>query len=149
MKFIKNLLCLCAGLALAGCVTTTATNPRAEARALEGNWKPVQGELAGRPMTEEVLKTISLKLDEGKYEVWVGKHPDRGTYTIDSKSLPKSITVTGTEGPNHGRTFPAIYEIHGDTLRICYDLSGMQRPGKFATLAGTRLFLVTYQRAKE
>ena len=34
------------------------------------------------------------------------------------------MTITGTEGPNRGKTFPAIYELKDDTLRICDDLSG-------------------------
>ena len=59
------------------------------------------------------------------------------------------MTITGTEGPNHGKTFPAIYEIKGDTLRICYDLSGVKRPTEFKSVPGTRLYLVTYSRIKQ
>ena len=58
------------------------------------------------------------------------------------------MTITGTEGPNQGKTFPAIYELKGDTLRICYDLSGAKRPTEFKSIAGTRLYLVTYNRKK-
>jgi uncharacterized protein (TIGR03067 family) len=57
--------------------------------------------------------------------------------------------VIGTEGPNQGKTFPAIYELNGDTLRICYDLSGAKRPAEFKTIAGTKLYLVTYSRSKQ
>jgi uncharacterized protein (TIGR03067 family) len=128
---------------------TFAAEPLADTKAVQGSWKPVKAELAGKPMPEAVIKTISLKLDSGKYEVFVGEHPDRGTYTVDSSSKPKSMTVTGTEGPNQGKTFPAIYELNGDTLRICYDLSGAKRPTEFKTVVGTKLYLVTYQRKKE
>src|SRR5207249_7127217 len=107
-----------------------------DAKAVQGDWKPIKAELGGQPMAEAVLKIISLKLDNGKYEVFVGEEPDRGTYTIDSTSKPKSMTITGTEGPNRGKTFPAIYELDGDTLRICYDLSGAKRPTEFKSLAG-------------
>ena len=118
-------------------------------KAVQGNWKPVKAELSGQPMTDDILKTISLKLDHGKYEVFVGPNPDRGTYTIDPHTNPKSMTVAGTEGPNQGKTFPAIYELTGDTLRICYDLSGTKRPVEFKSVAGTKLYLVTYVRKKE
>ncbi|HXR07390.1 MAG TPA: TIGR03067 domain-containing protein, partial [Candidatus Acidoferrum sp.] len=74
---------------------------------------------------------------------------DRGTYTLDSTSTLKSLTITGTEGPNRGKTFPAVFELNGDTLRICYDLSGAKRPTEFKSVAGTQLFLVTYIRNKE
>jgi uncharacterized protein (TIGR03067 family) len=120
-----------------------------DAKAVQGNWKPVNAELGGQPMTDAVLKSISLKLDNGKYEVSVGAAPDSGTYTLDSTTNPKSITIIGTAGPNRGKTFPAIYELKGDALRICYDLSGAKRPTEFKSIAGTRLYLVTYNRKKE
>jgi uncharacterized protein (TIGR03067 family) len=100
-------------------------------------------------MAEAVLRSISLKLANSKYEVFVGDKPDKGTYTLDSTSKPKSMTITGTEGPNHGKIFPAIYELKGDTLLICYDLSGAKRPTEFKSVAGTKLYLVTYNRRKE
>jgi len=144
---MKHVLCLC--LTVAASMTAFAAAPADDAKGVQGNWKPVKAELAGQPMADAVLQSISLKLDNGKYEVFVGVNPDRGTYTVDASSKPKSMTVTGTEGPNQGKTFPAIYELKGDTLRICYDLSGAKRPTEFKSIAGTKLYLVTYQRKKE
>jgi uncharacterized protein (TIGR03067 family) len=126
-----------------------AANSSDDIKGIQGKWKPVTAVLAGRPMPDEVVKSISLKLEDGKYEVFVGEHPDRGTYTLDAQTQPKSITVVGTEGPNHGRTFPAIYELRGETLRICYDLSGAKRPTEFRSVADTKLYLVTYRRQIE
>ena len=144
---LEPILCLCLGL-LASMSALAADAPD-DVKAVQGSWKPAAAALAGQPMPEAVLKTISLKLDHGKYEVSVAGHPDKGTYTLDSTSQPKGMTITGTEGPNHGKTFPAIYEIKGDTLRICYDLSGAQRPTEFKSVVGTKLYLVTYDRQKE
>jgi len=137
------------GLALTAVLPLFAADSVNDTKAVQGSWKPVTAELGGEAMPEAVVKSISLKLDNGKYEVFVGDRPDRGTYTIDAASKPKSMTITGTEGPNHGKTFPAIYELKGDTLRICYDLSGAKRPTEFKSLAGTKLYLVTYNRKKE
>ena len=97
-------------------------------------------------MPGAILKSISLTLDHGQYDVSVGGAPDKGTYTLDATSDPKGMTVTGTAGPNAGKTYPAIYELKGDTLRICYDLSGAKRPAAFKSMAGTQLYLVTYTR---
>ena len=77
-----------------------------------------------------------------------GPSPDNGTITIDPAAKPKAMIVTGVTGPNAGKTFPAIYEFNGDTLRICYDLSGAKRPTEFSTTPGTKLYLVDYERAK-
>jgi uncharacterized protein (TIGR03067 family) len=136
-------LCLVLGVSLAA---FAADLP--DAKAIEGNWTPVNAELGGKPLADSILKTISLKLAGGKYEVTAGGHPDNGTYTLDAATKPKSMTVTGTDGPNNGKTFPCIYELKGDTLRICYDLSGAKRPTEFKSVAGAKLYLVTYHRKK-
>lgn len=136
-------------LTMAATTIAFAANSPDDAGAIQGNWIPVKGEFRGRPVADAVLKSISLKLDNGKYEVVAGSHPDRGVYTVDSGSKPKCLTITGTEGPNIGKTFPAIYELNDDTLRICYDLSGAKRPDEFKSIAGTQLYLVTYHRQKE
>ena len=140
---MKYLLCL--SFAVAASLTACAAAPP-DAQAIQGTWVPVKAELGGQPLTDAVLKTISLKLTAGKYEVLVGSRPDNGTYTLDPQTKPKRITVTGTDGPNNGKTFPSIYELSGHTLRICYDLSGAKRPTEFKTVAGTKLYLVTYHR---
>jgi len=130
-------------------LTACAPGDQADLNALQGNWKPVSAELAGQPMADTVLNSLSLRLYRGRYEAFVGSTPDRGAYSLDPTSRPRGMTVTGTDGPNKGKTFPCIYELQGDTLRICYDLSGTKRPTDFKTLAGTKLYLATYARKKE
>lgn len=119
---------------------------------LDGAWKPVRAELGGQPMPAAVLASITLNLQGESYEAVVvteqGRSPDKGTVVFDRASKPQGMTVTGVDGPNAGKTFPAIYELDGDTLRICYDLSGAKRPAEFKSPAGTKLYLVTYQRTK-
>jgi len=118
-------------------------------KALQGDWIPVKAELAGQAMPEAVLKTISLKLIKNEYEVLVAGKSDKGTWTIDPAAKPKSMKITGVKGPNEGKTFPAIYELGDNTLRVCYDLLGKKTPADFKTTAGTKLYLVTYKRKKE
>jgi uncharacterized protein (TIGR03067 family) len=134
---------IAAGLLAAAAFAADVPN---DAKGIQGTWVPTKGELGGKPVPETVLKAISLKLDDGNYLTTIPSEPDKGTYALDPTSKPKSITVKGTEGPNKGKTFPAIYELQGDTLRICYDLSGSKRPSEFKTTAGTSLYLVTYKR---
>src|SRR4051794_6491521 len=44
--------------------------------------------------------------------------------------------VQGTEGPNHRKTFPAIYELKGDTLRNCYDSIRRETSGRVQECRG-------------
>src|SRR5438132_1053052 len=91
LKSLKPILCLC--LALTVSPIAFAAGPPDDAKAIQGRWTPIRAELGGQPMPEAVLKTISLKLENGRYEVLVGNSPDKGTYTIDPASNPKAITV--------------------------------------------------------
>ena len=115
---------------------------------LQGTWLPAAAELGGKPFPEEVRKSMKLVIKDDKYTVTVGEKVDQGTVKLNPKAKPKAMDITGTDGPNKGKTFPAIYERDGDTLRICYDLSGKGYPTEFKTGEGTQLFLVTYQREK-
>jgi uncharacterized protein (TIGR03067 family) len=118
-------------------------------QTLQGEWIPIKAELAGQPMPEAVLKTISLKLSKNEYEALVAGKSDKGTWTVDSATKPKSMKIVGVKGPNKGKTFLAIYELSAETLRVCYDLSGKKFPTEFKTKAGTQLYLVSYMRKKK
>jgi len=146
---MKNILCAC--LAIAASLTAPAADKPDDARALQGTWIPVKADLAGRPMPDAVLKTITLKLNASEYEVSVTgePEPDKGTWELDPAAKPKGMKITGVKGPNAGKSFPAIYELEADTLRVCYDLSGAKRPTEFKTTPGTQLYLVIYNRKKK
>jgi uncharacterized protein (TIGR03067 family) len=116
--------------------------------ALEGTWLPETAELAGNKFPDEIRKSIKLVVKDGKYTVTVGKKVDQGTVKLNPTAKPKEMDITGTEGPNKGKTILCIYERDGDTLRVCYDLGGKNRPTEFKTGEGTQLFLVTYKREK-
>ena len=119
-----------------------------DARDIEGTWKPLSAELAGEKWPQKVLDTMKLTMKDGKYTVEVGGRNDEGTVTCDPARSPKAMDIKGTNGPNKGKTFLVIYELKGDDLRVCYDLSGKSRPTEFATKANTQLFLVTYRKEK-
>ena len=144
---MKTLLCLC--LVFCASLQAFGDEPSDETKALNGVWLPVTAELAGVPMPDAVLKTITLKMDNGKYEVSVAGELDKGVYRVNATVNPKTVTVTGMAGPNAGKIFPAIYDLQGETLRVCYDLSGAGRPKEFKTAAGTQYYLVTYHRKSD
>jgi uncharacterized protein (TIGR03067 family) len=116
-------------------------------KLMEGTWLAVEAELGGQKFPDEVRKTVRLTLSDGKYTVKVGEQIDKGTAKLEPTARPKAMDITGTDGPNKGKTFLAIYELTGDTLRVCYDLAGTKRPAGFKTVKDTQQFLVTYKRA--
>ena len=129
-------------------LSSVARSDDAKTATIEGTWLPSSAELAEKKFPDEVRKSIKLVVAGDKYTVTVGDKIDKGTVKLDPKAKPKALDITWTEGPNKGKTIRCIYERDGDTLRICYDLSGKGRPKAFETKAGTQLFLVTYKREK-
>ena len=117
--------------------------------ALKGTWLPVSAEMSGQKVPDEVLKLIQLTIDNEKYTVIDGKATDKGKIIYDSSGKLKTMDITGEDGPNKGKTFLAIYELSGDSLTICYDLEGKERPAEFKSKEKTKLFFVTYKRKKD
>jgi uncharacterized protein (TIGR03067 family) len=119
-----------------------------EPNPLEGTWIPAKAELAGKAFPEQVLKSMMLQMKGDAYTSTVGKALDRGTVKRNDAAMPKRLDIVGTVGPNKGKTILAIYERNGDTLRICYDLTGKAYPTEFKTSEGTQHFLVAWKRAQ-
>jgi uncharacterized protein (TIGR03067 family) len=144
---MKTVPCICIATIL---FTAAAWSQDAadERKLLQGTWLPKAAELSENPFDEATLKTMKLVVEGDKYTVTVGKSIDKGTTKIDPAAKPKAMDIIGTDGPNKGKTFLAIYELNGDTLRVCYDLTGKARPTEFKTKKGELLFLATYKRAK-
>jgi len=140
-------ICLAVGVSL----TALAAPEPDDAKTLQGIWIPVKAELGGQPMPDAILKTITLRLNQGEYEVSIAGEGelDKGTWTLDPAAKPKGMKITGVKGPNAGKVFPAICELKPDVLRVCYDLSGAKRPAEFKTSPGTQLYLVTYNRKRK
>ena len=128
------------------------TRPDDPAASLVGTWKAESAVMAGQTMPAEMIAAITLTMEPGDgelldYTLDLGGAEDRGTIALDAGADPMAMTITGTGGPNDGKMFPAIFEIDGDTLRICYDLSEQERPAEFESRPGTMQFLATYRRA--
>jgi uncharacterized protein (TIGR03067 family) len=144
MKTVPRIL-----LAIILFTATARSQDRADERKLlQGTWLPTAAEVSENPFGEATLKIMKLVVEGDKYAVTVGISVDLGTIRIDPAAKPKTMDIISTDGPNQGKTFLAIYELNGDTLRICYDLTGKVRPTEFKTRKGEPLFLATYKRAK-
>lgn len=106
------------------------------------------GEVSGQKLPDAVVKTFTLVLAGEKYTVKSGGPDDTGTVKLVPAEKPKERDVVGVEGPNKGKTFLAIYELEGDSLKVCFDLAGKKRPVEFKSAPGTKQFLATYMRKK-
>src|SRR5919106_5783973 len=110
---------------------------------LNGSWVPTEAWLSGVLLPRDVLAALTLRVESGRFALG----EDEGTIAVNRMVSPAAMDVVATRGPNRGRFVPAIFEHAGGMLRICYDLSGRERPREFKAPLGTRRFLATYRRA--
>ena len=139
-------ICITGLLLLVVLPYSASADQPADIAALEGTWVVQNAELSGQKFPQEVASTMSITMKEGHYITRVGNTLDKGTYEVDADDNPATIDIVGTEGPNKGKTLQGIYRLAGNSLLVCYDLTGKGRPEEFKSLAGTQYFLVNYKR---
>ena len=116
---------------------------------MEGTWKVEAAEAGGQKVESENLKEIVVKISGERYEVKAKDKVDAGTLKLDETQKPKTMDATDTEGLDAGKVVKAIYELSGDTLRVCYAIDGAERPTEFATKEGSQVLMLTYKREKK
>jgi uncharacterized protein (TIGR03067 family) len=135
---------------LAVCTLVFAPAARADdLKAMEGTWKVEAAEAGGKKLESDELKELVVKIAGDHYEVKTKDGTDAGTLKLDEKAKPKTMDATKTEGFDAGKVVKAVYELTGETLRVCYALDGGERPTELATKEGAPVLLLTYKREKK
>ena len=135
---------------IAVCTLLFSQTARADdLKDMTGTWKVEAAEAGGKKIESEDLKEIVVKITGDRYEVNVKDKLDAGTLKLDETQKPKTMDATDTEGLDAGKVVKAIYELSGDTLRVCYAMEGGDRPTEFATKEGSPLLMLTYKREKK
>lgn len=137
----------CVILAFAICVSSHAADEKTELKALAGRYEVVKVEVDGKDITES-FKTVTLAIDGDKYIAVVGQTTDKGTLGIDGTKSPKTMDITGTEGPNRGMTYPCIFEMKDDVFTVCYGLDFKTRPIEMSTTEKSNRMIIVYKRKK-
>jgi uncharacterized protein (TIGR03067 family) len=122
-----------------------------EMAKFQGNWKAVSILRNGEEgLPEEDLKKLLLTVEGDKRILKVDDNVvSRGTYKLDPTKKPKAIDITVAEGPLQGKTVVGIYEIDGDTQKICLALEGTERPKEFSSKADSGHLLQVFKREKK
>jgi uncharacterized protein (TIGR03067 family) len=119
-----------------------------ELEKFQGTWKWVSMVSDGMKLSEEVFKNSRLVIDGNKFTAKDPQETLHGTFVVSVKSKPKTIDVTFTEGPEKGKAFKGIYELEGDTYKVCIALPGKDRPTEFVSKPGSENVLEVLQRVK-
>jgi uncharacterized protein (TIGR03067 family) len=148
-KPLATFLPLCAVLFFAAAAPDDAT--KADLDRWQGDWTTKSFVLDGGPLPKEKQfpdRLMTIK-DDKFSEVRGGKVAVRGTIALDASKSPKHLDATFLEGGPKGETIRGIYEIDGDTLRVCIGTPETERPTKFESTKGSHLRLIDYERKRK
>jgi uncharacterized protein (TIGR03067 family) len=116
---------------------------------MEGTWKVESAQVGGKEIESSDLKDVVVTIKGAVYEVRFKDKQDAGTLKLDEAQKPKTMDATDTEGDDVGKVVKAIYELSGDTMRVCYASEGGERPTELVSREGAKWLLLTYKREKK
>jgi uncharacterized protein (TIGR03067 family) len=136
MKKLLGLMWLIALLSLVGAACADDKDKAAEEdKKFEGTWQVVTLEIGGNKAQNEAFESMTFTFTGKKYEQKNGDElVEAGTQDLDPAKTPKNMDVNVTDGETKGKKQLAIYEINGDTCKICFaQHDSKDRPTKFET----------------
>jgi uncharacterized protein (TIGR03067 family) len=146
---MKRRCLLVLGVAFILAADDAAEDVKKELARFEGTWKFVSLEMEKMKLSEEALKHFQLKLEGDKFTTIDENRKSHGTFKVDPAKKPKTIDMTMTDGPLKGKTMVGIYELEGDTYKVCVDMSGKTRPTELAIKPGSGFILEVLKREKK
>ncbi len=121
-----------------------------ELKKFQGVWTFESVEAGGKKQPADDLKDMTLTFAGDKYTVKNGNDVIQvGTVKLNPSGSPRTMDVTIVDGLNKGAVMLGIYEIDGDTLRVCFDEEGKKRPTEFKSAPGSATFINVHKRAKK
>lgn len=122
--------------------TLSAASAKKDLDAIQGTWAPTELVAKGQAVPADDLGRVKLAIKGKEYTVQFGDGEDSGTFEIVESAQPKQMNVV----TRNGDQIPAIYEVSGDTMRVCYATGGESRPTEFKSTEGSNRVMAVYKR---
>jgi uncharacterized protein (TIGR03067 family) len=149
---MQRLICALLVLTAPVLLAADADDVHKELKALEGKWKTVAVQAAGKPFPKESVPPFTFVAGaDGKS---TGKTPDGEfsfTMTVNPSKKPKTIDNLHHSGAQKGKKQYGIYKLEGDKFTVCMTRAGSaesDRPKDFNTKDTSNVVFV-FERVKE
>lgn len=125
---------------------TRADDTAEELKKLQGTWQVVKGFTGGREVPKEVADDSKFTFEGEVLSFESSRDKNTAKIKIELTKSPRTLDAEVIDGADAGKKRLAIYELAGDTLKICWT-RGENRPEK---LDGSRndVIYVELKRAK-
>jgi uncharacterized protein (TIGR03067 family) len=120
---------------MAGCGGTLGADPAEDSRLWQGTWRMVSCTWNGQPQPGDVLWIVQGE----HYNIRLDRQTHADPYPFQLDPSQKHIDVNHHETPKgtYGGKLKGIYETNGNSLRVCYDLTGARYPKSFEAGPGS------------
>lgn len=133
-----GMILLTIGLVLG--ISQARADDKEDKEKLQGEWSQVSFELNGK---SGKIPDAKYKFEGNNFYATSSSGGDgEGTFAIDSSKKPKRIDLTGK-----GQLLKAIYELDGDTLKVCIGDPPSERPTEFKS--AEKVIVMTFKRVKK
>lgn len=112
--------------ALGATIQLQAAHAPPQAPDLTGEWQVTYVEDSGRIAPQESLEQIKIRFTADSMVTSAMGRDSAADYQLNPAAQPAHIDLT-----SNGRTKPGIYDLQGDTLRICVSEATDERPTAF------------------
>ncbi len=122
--------------------------PAVPDKELEGTWEAVSFVHEGKEEPQAPGK-ILLTFRGSAMTLEVAGSTLRATVKADAGKTPRWIDVTYENGPDKGKTIRGLYEVKGDTLRLCHGDATKARPAVMASKEGSGYNIGNWKRVRK
>lgn len=113
---------------------------------LQGVWSVSALKVDGRRMLPAMFENARVVIRKNRFTSTGMGTIYEGTLELDESAMPRQLTMRFDAGPEKGNTNLCIYELDGDTWKMCIATRGNKRPARFVSTAGSGLALETLTR---
>ncbi len=118
-------------------------------KKLQGTWVCVAMERDGEEQSAEDFKGSTAVYADDRVTLYrEGEFFRSGIITLDPSKSPKRVNTWDLGGPYTDQTVPGIYDVEGDTLKLCFSHPGEERPVEFTTKKKPGFLYCVYKRKK-
>lgn len=122
---------------------------KADLDRLQGTWVLVAMEHEGDESPADAFEGWTAEYRGNQVTLRAGDNTRRrGIVTLDPERNPKAINTWDKDGPYEDQTVPGIYQLDGDTMKLCFARPGEERPTEFTTKRGKAFLYCVYKRKK-
>jgi uncharacterized protein (TIGR03067 family) len=123
---------------------------RKDLQQLRGSWQLTNGVYDGKRYSELEVKQSQIVFDGNRYSLPASAVgiSQTGTIKIDATTKPKQLEFRPALDPDMGKTFLGIYELEGDTYKVCFAPPGKERPKEFVSEPFSGYTLHIWKRVK-